>query len=46
MTKTRWTVSKNELKPHLRQCLCIPPEQDAAFVAAMEDVLDVYHRPD
>lgn len=24
---------------------CIPPEQDAAFVAAMEDVLDVYERP-
>lgn len=24
---------------------CIPPEQDAAFVAAMEQVLDVYCRP-
>jgi DDE superfamily endonuclease len=24
---------------------CIPPGQDAAFVAAMEDVLDVYARP-
>lgn len=24
---------------------CIPPEQDAAFVWHMEDVLDVYHRP-
>ena len=24
---------------------CIPPEQDAEFVAAMEDVLDVYERP-
>jgi hypothetical protein len=24
---------------------CIPPEQNAAFVHAMEDVLDVYHRP-
>ncbi len=23
---------------------CIPPEQDAAFVAAMEQVLAVYHR--
>ena len=23
----------------------IPPEQDAAFVAAMEDVLELYHRP-
>ena len=24
---------------------CIPPEQNAAFVAAMEDVLEVYSRP-
>jgi hypothetical protein len=24
---------------------CIPPEENAAFVCAMEDVLDVYHRP-
>ena len=24
---------------------CIPPEQDSAFVAAMEQVLTVYHRP-
>lgn len=24
---------------------CIPPQENAAFVAAMEDVLDVYHRP-
>jgi hypothetical protein len=24
---------------------CIPPEQDCAFVAAMEDVLEVYKRP-
>ena len=23
----------------------IPPKSDAAFVAAMEDVLEVYHRP-
>jgi hypothetical protein len=33
------------LKPHLRQCWCIPPDASAAFVAAMEDVLDVYCRP-
>lgn len=33
------------LKPHLRQCWCIPPEHNAEFVAAMEDVLDVYCRP-
>jgi hypothetical protein len=24
---------------------CIPPEEDGPFVHAMEDVLDVYHRP-
>jgi hypothetical protein len=24
---------------------CIPPGADGEFVAAMEDVLDVYHRP-
>jgi DDE superfamily endonuclease len=24
---------------------CIPPEQNASFVHAMEDVLEVYHRP-
>lgn len=24
---------------------CIPPEQNAPFVHAMEDILDVYHRP-
>ncbi len=24
---------------------CIPPHQDARFVAAMEDVLEVYARP-
>src|SRR3972149_3469630 len=23
----------------------IPPEQNAAFVAAMEDILELYHRP-
>jgi hypothetical protein len=33
------------LKPHLRACWCIPPKHSASFVAAMEDVLDVYCRP-
>jgi transposase len=33
------------LKPWLKQQWCIPPKQDAEFVAAMEDVLEVYHRP-
>src|SRR5215218_8133877 len=36
---------KNEIKPWLREQWCIPPEADAEFVCAMEDVLDVYHRP-
>ena len=35
---------KNEFKPHLKKCWCIPPKQNAAFVAAMEDVLAVYSR--
>jgi hypothetical protein len=29
----------------LKAYWCIPPEQNAAFVAAMEDVLEVYARP-
>jgi len=33
------------LKPWLRRMWCIPPEQDAAFVWAMENVLEVYKRP-
>jgi len=33
------------LKPHLNERWCIPPEGDCEFVAAMEDVLEVYHRP-
>ncbi|MCP4843361.1 MAG: IS630 family transposase [Halieaceae bacterium] len=36
---------KNDLKPHLTDCWVIPPKANAAFVAAMEDVLDVYTRP-
>ena len=36
---------KNELKPWLKEQWCIPPEADAEFVCAMEDVLEVYHRP-
>ena len=38
-------AKKNELKPHLNKYWCIPPKENAPFVAAMEDVLDVYHRP-
>lgn len=29
----------------MKDCWCIPPKQNAAFVANMEDVLEVYHRP-
>jgi hypothetical protein len=29
----------------LREQWCIPPKANAEFVCAMEDVLDVYHRP-
>ena len=38
-------VKKNELKPHRSQYWCLPPVADAEFIAAMEDVLDVYERP-
>ncbi len=36
---------KNELKPHLSKYWCIPQKESAEFVAAMEDILDVYTRP-
>src|SRR5262249_56058702 len=36
---------KNVLKPWLKSMWCIPPGQDAAFVCAMEQVLEVYRRP-
>ncbi|MDI6797037.1 MAG: IS630 family transposase [Desulfatibacillaceae bacterium] len=38
-------IKKNELKPHLRKYWKIPPKENAAFVANMEDVLAVYQRP-
>ena len=41
----RADAKKNNLKPHLKQQWVIPPDANAAFVAAMEDVLDVYQRP-
>ena len=42
-------AEKNELKPWLKECWCIPPKANAEFVCAefvcaMEDVLEVYHR--
>ena len=45
MENRRPCFKKNELKPHLKERWCIPPEQNAAFVAQMEDVLDVYCLP-
>jgi len=38
-------AAKNDLKPWLKQQWVIPPGGDAAFVAAMEDVLEVHQRP-
>ena len=37
-------AEKNELKPWLKECWCIPPEGSSDFVCAMEDVLEVYQR--
>ncbi|HEU0148065.1 MAG TPA: IS630 family transposase [Bradyrhizobium sp.] len=39
------TLKKTLLKPHLNDQWVIPPDANAAFVAAMEDVIEVYHRP-
>ena len=39
------TLKKNELKPHLRKCWVIRPEENAEFAAGMEDILEVYQRP-
>jgi len=36
---------KNELKPWQKKMWCIPPKQNAEFVWAMENVLEVYTRP-
>lgn len=33
------------MKPHLRKEWCIPPQQNAAFVASMEEILDLYCLP-
>ncbi len=38
-------MQKNDLRPHLSEYWCIPPKEDADFVAAMEDILDVYQQP-
>ena len=38
-------LRKNEIRPHMSEYWCIPPSENADFVAAMEDVLEVYQRP-
>src|SRR6516165_9854466 len=38
-------IKKNDIKPHLKEYWVIPPNANAAFVAAMEVVLEVYTRP-
>lgn len=38
-------LNTNELKPHLSKYWCIPKQNDASFVANMEDVLGIYQRP-
>jgi hypothetical protein len=38
-------AQKNDLKPWLKEQWILPPKAKAAFVAAMEDVLEVYTRP-
>ncbi|MDR2097805.1 MAG: hypothetical protein LBP37_04720 [Spirochaetaceae bacterium] len=43
-TTIRNVLKKTPLKPHLKDCWCITPAENAAFVANMEDVLEVYHR--
>ncbi len=36
---------RNEIRPWLRERWCVPPKASAEFVRAVEDVLDVHHRP-
>ncbi len=36
---------KNELRPHRNEYWCIPPKENADFIAHMEDILDVYEMP-
>ena len=40
----RQTLKKRNSKPWLKECWCLPPQGNAEFVSAMEDVLEVYHR--
>lgn len=38
-------LTRNEIRLHLNSYWCIPPKEDAEFVAHMEDILDVYRLP-
>ena len=38
-------LNTNQVKPHLSKYWCIPKENDAGFVACMEDVLGIYQMP-
>jgi hypothetical protein len=37
-------LNSNQVKPHLSKYWCIPKENDASFVAHMEDILGIYQR--
>ena len=41
----RTDFKKNALKPHRKRQWVIPPDANAGFVAAMEDVLETYQKP-
>jgi hypothetical protein len=41
----RQTLKANVLKPWLKKEWCIPPEHNGEFVYHMEDILEVYRRP-
>lgn len=45
-TTVHQVMQANELKPWLKEEWCIPPKQNAEFVYRMEDVLEVYQRPE
>lgn len=38
-------LRNNDIRPHLHEYWCIPPGEDADFVANMEDILDTYRMP-
>ena len=41
----RKVLKKNKIKPWRHEMWCIPPQENAAFVCGMENVLQVYTRP-